>query len=269
MRICFSTLACPNWTLPQVIEIAVASGYQGVELRFLEGEDSLWKLSAFQGAALPAAKRSLVDRGIAITCVGTSCRFHSPDAAERQGWVEEGKRMAELAASLGARGIRVFGDKIQPGAGRDSTRGWIAEGVRNLADIIRSTGVEVWLETHGDFASSDETMMILDQSGSPAVGVVWDPANALVDGHERPSSGVRAFGSALRHVHLKDMAHREDQWNPVLTGEGEFPLREIVTDLENLKYDGFISFEWEKKWHPELAAPEIAIPQFAEWFRKS
>ena len=56
MRICFSTLACPNWTLPQVLEIATASGYQGIELRFLEGEDSLWKLSAFQGTGLSAMK---------------------------------------------------------------------------------------------------------------------------------------------------------------------------------------------------------------------
>jgi sugar phosphate isomerase/epimerase len=269
MRICFSTLACPNWTLHQVIEIAVSSGYQGIELRFLEGEDSLWKLSTFKGDALSAAKRSLLDNGIAISCVGTSCRFHSPDVSERQSWVEEGKRMAELAASLGARGIRVFGDKIQPRADRDSTRGWIAEGIRNVADSIRGTGVEVWLETHGDFASSDETMLILDQSANKAVGVVWDPANALVDGHERPSSGVRGFGNSLRHVHLKDMAQHAGQWTPVLTGEGEFPLREIVTDLEKLKYQSFISFEWEKRWHPELAEPEIAIPQFAEWFRKS
>jgi len=36
MRICFSTLACPTWTLSQVIEIAASSGYQGIELRFLE-----------------------------------------------------------------------------------------------------------------------------------------------------------------------------------------------------------------------------------------
>ena len=28
-------------------------------------------------------------------------------------------------------------------------------------------------------------------------------------------------------------------------------------------------FEWEKKWHPELADPEIALPHFANWFRKN
>src|SRR5229473_8118318 len=139
MRICFSTLACPTWTLSQVVEIASSSGYLGIELRFLEGEDSLWKLPVFQGHALVTAKRMIADRGLSITCVGTSCRFHSPDPQERERWVEEGKRMAELAAAMGAPGIRVFGDKIQPGEDRDATRGWIAEGIRKLAERRKKT----------------------------------------------------------------------------------------------------------------------------------
>jgi len=134
MKMSFSTLACPTWTLSQVIEIAVGSGHDGGELRFLEGEDSLWKLHAFQGSAMAAAKRRISDNGLAITCVGTSCRFHSPDHSERERWVEEGKRMAELAAALNSPGSRVFGDKIQSGAARDSTRNWIAQGVRCLAE---------------------------------------------------------------------------------------------------------------------------------------
>jgi sugar phosphate isomerase/epimerase len=268
MRICFSTLACPTWTLLQVIEIAVSSGYDGLELRFLEGEDSLWKLPTFQGPALATAKRMIADRGLSIRCVGTSCRFHSPDPQERERWVEEGKRMAGLAAALGAPGIRVFGDRIQPGADREATRSWIAGGIRNLADKTRKDGIEVWLETHGDFASSAETMRILSQSGCADIGVVWDPANAFTDGKEPPSGVAPAFGGALRHVHLRDLGVRDGAWEPVLTGEGKLPLREIVAQLAKLGYAGFLSFEWEKKWRPTLAEPEVAIPQFAQWFRQ-
>jgi sugar phosphate isomerase/epimerase len=267
MKICFSTLACPDWNLQQVIHMAVSSGYEGIELRFLEGEDSLWKLPAFQGRALTDASRMITDRGLCIACVGTSCRFHFPDPQERSRWVDEGKRMAELAAALGSPGIRVFGDKIQPGEERDSTRDWIADGIRQLADEIRESGVEVWLETHGDFARSAETMQILRQSGGPSVGVVWDPANALSDGGEQPIGVTGVFGGALRHVHLRDLNCREGKWEPVLTGEGRLPLREILAELRKNSYTDFISFEWEKKWRPELAEPEIAIPQFAEWFR--
>lgn len=268
MKICFSTLACPDWGLQQVAQMAVRSGYQGVELRFLEGEDSLWKLPVFQGRALANAKKMIADRGLYIACVGTSCRFHSPDPQERRRWVDEGRRMAELAAALGSPGIRVFGDKIQPGADRDSTRDWIADGIRQLADETHDSGVEVWLETHGDFASSSETMRIIRESADSTIGVVWDPANALSDGGEQPIGTAPVFGRSLRHVHLRDLDCRDEKWEPVLAGEGKLPLPGIVAELRKINYAGFISFEWEKKWRPELAEPEIAVPQFADWFRQ-
>src|SRR5689334_1471498 len=170
MKICFSTLACPNWTLLQVVEMAVRCRYDGLELRFLEGEDSLWKLAAFNGEGLVAAKRLLQQSGLTVACVGTSCRFHFPNGIERQQWIDEGRRMAELAAQLGSPGIRVFGDKIQPGASRDETRGWISEGIRHLAEEIQSSGVGVWLESHGDFASSAETLRILRDAGNSHPG---------------------------------------------------------------------------------------------------
>jgi len=269
MKVSFSTLACPTRTLSQVVEIAVSSGYDGVELRFLEGEDSLWKLGAFQGAALAEAKRTISDNGLSVACVGTSCRFHSPDRSDRERWVEEGKRMAELAAALESPGIRVFGDKIQPGADRDSTRDSIAEGVRCLAEETKENGVEVWLETHGDFATSMESMRIIEQADCSNVGAVWDPANCFIDGEEDPREAASAFGTALRHVHLKDLKSNNGVWEPALTGSGKFPLREIVAKLKAVGYERFVSFEWEKNWRPELAEPEVAIPQFAQWFRQN
>jgi sugar phosphate isomerase/epimerase len=87
MKMCFSTLACPTWTLDQAVAIALSSGYDAIELRFLEGEDSLWKLPTFQGAGLQATRRMLADRGLPVACVDTSCRFHSPDPQEREGWM--------------------------------------------------------------------------------------------------------------------------------------------------------------------------------------
>ncbi len=98
---------------------------------------------------------------------------------------------------------------------------------------------------------------------------MWDPANAFTDGKEQPFGVARAFGGALRHVHLRDLEHSSAEWKPVLTGEGTFPLREIVEELQEVGYGGFLSFEWEKKWRPALAEPELAIPHFAEWFWKN
>jgi sugar phosphate isomerase/epimerase len=269
MKVSFSTLACPDWTMPQIITMAAGENYDGIELRFVQGEDSLWKLPVFLGRELASTKRALADRALTISCLDTSCRFHSPDAAERERWITEGNRMADLAAELGAPGLRVFGDTIQLGADRSSTQGWIADSIRQLAETVAVRGVEVWIENHGDFAGAGQTAAILEQVVSSRVGVVWDPANSFVANHEQPADGAMRLGAAIRHVHIKDLRRDRDGWNYVLNGEGDFPWLELKNALLDLQYDRFLSFEWEKKWHPEIADAEIALPHFARWFRKN
>lgn len=255
--------------MPQIIAMAASLGYNGVELRFVQGEDSLWKLPVFQGTKLLATKRSLSDCGLVVSCLDTSCRFHSPDVAERNRWLEEGERMSDLAATLGAPGVRVFGDTIQPGANRDFTRSWIAEGIGKLAEIASRNGVEVWLESHGDFASAIESLTILRQSGASQAGVLWDPANCFVEAKETPAEGAQKLGAAIRHAHIKDLRQNNGVWEHVLTGEGNFPLMQQLEALQKIKYDRFLSFEWEKKWHPEIPDAEIALPHFIQWFRQN
>ena len=66
MRMSFSTLACPDWTMPQLIGTAAREGYDGIELRFVQGEDSLWKLPVFSGKELASTKQALADRALNI-----------------------------------------------------------------------------------------------------------------------------------------------------------------------------------------------------------
>ena len=268
MDISFSTLACPEWNMSQIIAMAADAGYDGIELRFVEGQDALWKLAAFFGAQLAVTRRELADHGLKISCVDTSCRFHSPNSGEREAAVAEGERMSDLAAELGAPGIRVFGDTIQTGADRDSTRNWIADSLRNLAEKTAQKSVQVWLETHGDFVSAAEATAILSQCVSSCIGAVWDPVNSLVSTGELPSQGALGLGSTIRHIHVKDFLHCKDGVQYVLTGEGVFPWADLRHALKQLHYEHFLSFEWEKKWHPELQDAAIAVPHFARWFRQ-
>ena len=43
MKIAFSTLGCPNWTVDEMLDAARANGYEGVELRFYGGSLDLLK----------------------------------------------------------------------------------------------------------------------------------------------------------------------------------------------------------------------------------
>ena len=265
MKISFSTLGCPEWTLSQALEIGGRAGYDGVELRFLEGEASLWKLPSFQGVRLQETRRQIADSGLAVCCVDTSCRFDSPQKSEREGWIDEGARMAELAAALGSPGIRVFGDRIDPSVTREATQSWIAHSLNTLIEKTKHFGVGIWLETHGDFSSALQVQPLL--SPCPGLGLVWDSASAFVECGERPIANGTPLQAAIRHVHIKDLRKISDNWAPALTGEGQFPVAEIRQVLETIHYNGFLSFEWEKKWHPKIESPETAIPHFANWFR--
>jgi hypothetical protein len=146
MRICFSTLACPTWTLSQVVEIAVRSGYDGIELRFVEGEDSLWKLPVFEGAALAASANGR-RHGLSITHVGTAVGFIPLDPQERA--LGRRRTIWRNWRRSGRTGIRVWRQEQRRGS--RITRGWIAEGIRNLEEkretaewsLVGTTGFRV------------------------------------------------------------------------------------------------------------------------------
>jgi hypothetical protein len=46
-------------------------------------------------------------------------------------------------------------------------------------------------------------------------------------------------------------------------------IRQMLGLLAAGGYRNWISVEWEKRWHPEIEAPEVALPQYrrvlAEW----
>jgi glucosamine-6-phosphate deaminase len=268
MRICFSTLGCPAWSLARVLDEAGRMGYDGVELRFLENDDALWERAELVGAGLRETRARLADAGLAVPCVDTRSFFHSPDAAARRTAVDEAARTAAIAAELGASGIRVFGDRVQPGADLASTHEWVVEALSTLRDRLRGSGVEVWLETHGDFATAAASRALVEEAGSDGIGVVWDAANAFSEFGEQPEDGFATLGGLVRHVHLKDERRSPDgrvPWHPVLTGTGEFPVARTLALLRRASYERWASFEWEKRWHPAIEEPEQALPHFLRW----
>lgn len=267
MKTSFSTLACPDWSLAEVLRAAATYGYNGVELRVISRELDLWNLPDFKSPSLPITRAVIQDHDLVIASMGSSACFHSPDVKERERNLDSALRMAEVAAGLGAPSIRVFGDHIQPGSERKQTAAWIADSLTQLADRLKPAGVQVWLETHGDFAAAADVCEIFAQLDCEQVGVIWDPANAFEQNGETPLIPPQ-MSPHIRHVHLKDLrkdAQGSTHYMP--TGEGEFPFNAMFASLVEIGYDGFVSFEWEKLWHPELAAPEVALPHFIQWWK--
>jgi sugar phosphate isomerase/epimerase len=267
MKLAFSTLGCSDWDLDGVICAARKFGYEGVELRALAGSLDLLSRPEFSAPQLTSTRTRFEEAEIEICCVDTSCAFHSPDASERANQVEIALAHAELAAKLGAPLIRVFPDKIQPGAQREQTRDWIAECVHAVAERMPDD-VDVALETHGDFARAEAAAEIATLANHSKVKLIWDVANSVAAGDTIEEAG-RVVQPYLVHIHLRDAkpVAGSEHWLPVLAGQGRVSFAETLNTIRELNYDGYVSFEWEKYWRPEIEEPEVALPDFINAIR--
>jgi sugar phosphate isomerase/epimerase len=268
MKLAFSTLGCPDWDLPQVISGARKYRFDGIELRALSGSLDLPGCDEFAAEHIATTRDYLKREGIEICCVDTSCSFHSVDASERADQVNMALVHADLAAKLGAPLIRVFPDQIQPGAQRDPTREWIAECLHAVAKRLPD-GVDVALETHGDFANAEAAAEIVKLANDLRVKIIWDVANSVAAGDMIEHAG-RVVQPYLAHIHLRDAkpVTASEHWLPVLAGNGLVSFSKALAVIRELNYDGYVSFEWEKYWRPEIEAPEVALPDFINAIHK-
>lgn len=263
-RLAYTTLACPDWTWEQILDRTAEYGYQGIELRGIEGEMDLTNARPFTAANLTATQRELAERGLPVCCLDTSVRLHDLDTEKN---LDEGRRHIELAAELHSPYIRVFGDKIPPDEPREKVIQRVVSGLMALAHHAEGTGVQVLIESHGDFSRSEDLAEVLEQAQHPQSGVLWDVHHPFRFHGEPVAQTYNRLRDRIRHTHLKDSRATADGPRYCIVGQGDVPLDEVLRLLHDDGYNGWLSFEWEKKWHPEIEAPEVALPAYVTAIR--
>ena len=264
----FSTLGCPNWSWDEVLSFAAAHGFATLELRGLLADMDLTRRPEFATDRLDSTRRQLAERRLRVSCLGASAGMHEMEPAKRAAAMAEARRFVDLAAVLRAPYVRVFGDRYVAGVPRDEMLAHIARGLRELGDHAHRRGVTVLVESHGDFTDSASLRELIERASSPAVALLWDAHHTFVAGKEQPEQTVRELGRWIRHTHLKDSVPAGADRRYVLTGTGEVPVQRQVQALVASGYTGAFSFEWEKRWHPEIEEPEIAIAHYARVMRE-
>ena len=263
-RLAFSTLGCPGWSLEQVVEGVRRYGYDGVELRLLDGE--------VIGADLPQAdrdrvRRTFADAGVPICCLDTSVRIATGE--NPAGVAGEIRAFLELAREIGAPMLRVFGGPWPEGREAAEVFDAAAELLNGVTPDAERLGVAITLETHDTLASAVTVAEILKRVPSRTVGALWDAHHPYRMG-EQPDQVLDLLGDRILHFHVKDARRNEAArtgWDLLPLGEGEVPVEASLKALLRRGYQGWVAVEWEKKWHPHLAEPEVAFPQHATLLR--
>ena len=263
MKTAFSTLGCTDKNLDEILALAVQYGMDGLEFRGIGGILDTAKIADFAPGARAQTRSRIAAAGKAAVVVGTSCAFHDP--ARTEAAIAEGVNAVAVAEGIGAPFIRVFGNKIKEDFSATAQR--VSDGI---AQILHRTAdrpdVSVLLEVHGDFNSVERLDPVVQAlADEPRFGLIWDVKHTDIGYRENWGEFYTHFRPLIRHVHLKDALRATE--THVLPGDGDLPLRAIISRLASDGYDGFFSLEWERKWHPELPPIEEALEKYAALFR--
>ena len=259
----FSTLGCPTWPWPKILDFAAEQEFAAIELRGILTNMDLTKVPELAPEHIAEAKRQLQVHGLTVSCLGASANMHDMDPTKHAAQLAEARAFIDLARALGAPYVRVFGNEYVKDVPRDQMLAHIAGALRSLGDYARPKGVTVVIESHGDFIDSPSLLELLQRADSPNVALLWDAHHTFVSGREQPEDTVAKLGRYIRHTHLKDSLPAGNDRRYVLTGTGEVPVKRQIAALMKIGYRGLYSFEWEKRWHAEIEEPEVAIAQYA------
>ena len=84
MRLSFTTLGCPEWTIDEICEYGVRYGYDGVGIRGILGAFDLTKVEAFTEANRSSTLEKFKTAGLDLAILSTSVKFNSPKERERR-----------------------------------------------------------------------------------------------------------------------------------------------------------------------------------------
>jgi sugar phosphate isomerase/epimerase len=264
MRVAFSTIACPTYTAEQVVAAAREYGYDGVELYALAGERLTPDLLATHRVAL---SRAFSGADLPIVCVNSWAHLTCSTQAELAAQEAQIVRAFELACELRCPLVKTFGGEFPPGLSPARVYDRVAETVARLCDRAAHFGVRLALETHDRFSRWATVAEVLRRVDHGAFTALWDVFHTHRMGETIDETDT-LIGARVAHVHVKDAVRRDGEWHFVMLGDDEVPVGALIDRLARRGYAGYISVDWEMMWHPEIAGPGVALPQFAAALRR-
>ncbi|WP_163542607.1 sugar phosphate isomerase/epimerase family protein [Occultella kanbiaonis] len=254
----YSTLGEPGMDVLTVISRAGLAGAVGLELRVAPGDVLTLASGVVTARELGERLRAAGLTVLALNSYVALASVQDPTAVDG-----ELRHLLDLADAAGAAGVRVFVKRPEHASAAEGDR----LAVERLGRVLgTAAGPLVLIETHDSHSTGASVRALLErlpQSIADRVGVIWDTAHTWSAG-EDPARSAALLRPWLTHVQVKDVADRADP-RPVDLGTGRFPVQELADALDGIGYDGPVSLEWERTWHPALPPLAQALGHLRGW----
>jgi D-psicose/D-tagatose/L-ribulose 3-epimerase len=223
-------------------------GFDGVELF----------LSPDEPANIAAVNKMLDAAGLERTTCSVLPReanLVSSDAQVRARGVEFLKKCLDRTAELGARlicGPLHAGLGVMTGLRRTPQEwDWAVDGLTKVATHAQALQLTVCLEPLNRFETyflntQGDAARLVKAVGAPNVRVHFDTFHANIE-EQNPAASLRSIAKVLGHVHISE----NDRGIP---GTGHNDWRGILSVLDHIGYNGWLTIESFAQPEPELAA---------------
>ena len=216
-----------EWDIDTIIKNCAETGFKHVELRTTHKHGVEVTLNKHQRNEV---KKRFEDSPLEAISLASAFSYHHQDKNELRKHIEGTKEYLQLAADVGAQGIRVFPNALIDGEDEEVTMQRIGKSVAECARVGNDLGVEVRLEEHGRRTDNIPVIKkIIDYSESPYVYVIWNssPNDVLGEGLEAHFNMVK---DRIRCVHLRELFNG-------------YPWRQFFSLLSQSGYKGYLDAE--------------------------
>jgi len=220
--------------LPTLIKTCEDAGIEGVELRTTHKHGVEPSLDA---AGRARVRELFAKTRVRLVGLGSTCEYHSPKPEEVKRNIALTRAFVELAADVGAQGVKVRPNGLPKEVPEETTLEQIGAALAECGPFAQEKGIELWVEVHGDGTSHPPRMAkIMECCKHPAVGVCWNS-----NGSDVKDGSVREYFELLkpwlRHAHINDL-------------RGRYPYRELFGLLKAMPYGRFTMIEMGAQKEP-------------------
>ena len=260
MKLSFSINNWHGYTWQDFCKAAKSIGFSGIELHSVHDSGLSEPGGPFDMKRSAATVREMIDLQLSIPCVDSICDISDESRFDYN--------CSEIAACVEtARRFRIPYVRIHASENGSVTDRMI-ECLRLSVNAAEKSGVTLLIETVGIFADTSKLCDVLNSFACDNLAALWDMHHPFRFNNESPEETIRNLGAYVKHVHIKDSEIVDGVLRYRLLGDGELPIANMVDALRSINYDGFISFEWNPEWMPELDDMEIVFAQFVSYMNR-
>jgi fatty-acyl-CoA synthase len=265
MKIAFSTLGCPDFSWTDIYSMAKDLGFDGIEIRGLGDDIFAVKAQPFTEGQLDETIKKLASLRLKIPCLSSNCCLKFAEKAEEN--YQEIVQYIDLAHKLGTPYIRILAD-LEPQPAGEVDDGVVLDALKRLIPVAEEKGVTLLIETNGVYSDTARLRELLDHAASDAVAALWDVHHPYRFAGETPGKTVHNLGAYIKYVHFKDSVNIDGKIQYRMMGEGDLPIDDMILALNSIKFDGYISLEWVKRWAADLDDAGVVFPHFANYMSR-